>query len=205
MSVFCLLWVPAFYLLRKTSAGQSGSGGIWALLLGSITAVIQFLLGYFISPGGFGFSRWLFGFIDIVCLPVLVPLIIYALLVFVRGVSNNFDFANFALLWLIPVAAIRAISWSSTSDPVLLVIVPLLWTALGTGIPFFIHLMLERPRWYVFLASVPCLLILPVAAALSYWALFSQQFPQGIGLCVLVNIPSLVPLAAGLIRNNIRV
>jgi hypothetical protein len=202
MSVFCFLWVPAFYLLRRTSADEGGSGGIWALLLGSITAVIQFFLGYFISPGGFGFSRWLFGFIDIVSLPVLIPLVIYMFLVFIRGISSNFDFANFTLLWLIPVAAIRAISWSSTSDPILLVIVPLLWTALGTGIPFFIHLMLKKPRWYIFFASIPCILALPVAAALSYWALFSQQYLPGLGLCVLINIPSVVPLILDLIRNS---
>jgi hypothetical protein len=189
-----------FYLLRRTCSG--GSGGIWALLLGSATAFLQFFLGYFINPGGFGFSRLLFGFVDIVSLPVLIPLFIYTLLVLVRGISDSFDFANFTLLWLIPIAAIRAISWSSTSDPVLLVAVPVLWTALGTGIPFFIHLMMERPRWYIFIVSIPCIIVLPAIAALSYWALFSQEFLLGIGLCALINIPSLIPLAFNLIRNR---
>jgi len=189
MSFFCLLWVPLFYLLRRSFTGTSGSGSVWALLLGSMTAIIQFFLGYFVNPGGFGFSRWLFGFIDIVSLTVLVPLLIYLLLMLFSGFSGNIDFANFAMLWLIPVAAMRALSWSSANEPILLVAVPLLWTALAIGIPFFINWMLNNFRWYTVIISIICILILPIAASTAYWAFFSQQTALGFLLFFVTQIP----------------
>jgi hypothetical protein len=189
MSVFCLLWVPVFFLFRRTITGGTGGGGVWALLLGSITAILQFFLGYFISPGGFGFSRWLFGFIEIVSLPVLIPLILYALLYVFRGLSGSADFTNFALLWLIPVAALRAIGWGPTNDTILLISVPLLWTALAVGIPFFINWTANNFRWYTLIISFLCILILPVSAATAYWAFFSQQTLLGFLLLFVTHIP----------------
>ncbi|MDR2942541.1 MAG: hypothetical protein LBV17_08130 [Treponema sp.] len=188
MSIFCLLWVPLFFLLRRTFIG-GGSGGVWALLLGSITALLQFFLGYWLSPGGFGFSRWLFGFVEIVSLPVLVPLILYALLYFLRGLSGSADFANFALLWLIPVAALRAIGWGPTNDVILLISVPLLWTALAVGIPFFINWTANNFRWYTVTISVLCIMILPVSAATAYWAFFSQQTALGFLMLFVTSVP----------------
>jgi len=127
MTFFCLLWVPFFYLLRRSFVDEgASSGGVWALLLGSITAIVQFFLGYIIIPGGFGFSRFVFGFFEIVSFPVLVPLLIYFIMVLFRGFSGDIDFANFALLWLFPIGALRALSWSSMNDPILLVLTPLL-------------------------------------------------------------------------------
>ena len=189
MIFFCLLWVPLFYLFRRSVSGGRGSGGVWALLLGSITAIIQFFLGNLVSPGGFGFSRLIFGFIDVVSLPVLIPLILFALLFFLRGVSGDADFTNFTLLWLIPVAALRAIGWSSTNDPILLIIVPLLWTALAVGIPFFINWMIDNFRWYTVIASILCILVLPVLASGVYWAFFSQYTLLGFLFLVAVYIP----------------
>jgi hypothetical protein len=190
MSFFCLLWVPLIYLLRRSIVNKgSTSGGVWALILGSITAILQFFLGYFVSPGGFGFSRWLFGFIDIVSLTVIIPILVYLALIVFRSLSSDVDFANFALLWLIPVAGLRAIDWSAGSAPILLVVVPLLWTALAIGISFFIHWMMDSFRWYSIAASIIGILILPGLAASAYWALFSQQTLLGVGLLVATNIP----------------
>jgi hypothetical protein len=191
MSVFCLLWVPFFFLFRRTftGGGGGGGGGVWALLLGSITAILQFFMGYFINPGGFGFSRWLFGFVEIVSVPVLVPIVLYALLAFFRGLSGSADFADFALLWLIPIAALRAISWSSTNDVILLVSVPLLWTALAVGIPFFINWTANSFRWYSVIISILCILLLPLTAASAYWAFFSQQTALGFLLLSVTHIP----------------
>jgi len=189
MSLFCLLWVPLFYLLRRSITGAGGSGGVWALLLGSITAIIQFFLGDLVSPGGFGFSRILFGFIDIVSLPVLIPLLLYLLMFILRGFSGEADFANFALLWMIPVAALRTISWSAASDPILLVTVPLLWTAIACGIGFFINLMAGDFRWWKAVIFFPCIVLLPLIAAGSYWAFFSQQTLYGFLLLFAANIP----------------
>jgi hypothetical protein len=188
MGIFCLLWVLVFFLFRRTFAG-GGGGGVWALLLGSITAVLQFFLGYFVSPGGFGFSRWLFGFVEIVSLPVLVPLVLYALLYVLRGLSGSADFADFALLWMIPVAALRAIGWGPTNDAILLVCVPLLWTALAVGISFFINWAANNLRWYTITVSILCILLLPVSAATAYWAFFSQQTLLGFLLFFVTQIP----------------
>jgi len=188
MSVFCLLWVPFFFLFRRIFTG-GGGGGVWALLFGSITAILQFFQGYTINPGGFGFSRWLFGFVDIVSLPVLIPLILYALLNVFRGFSGSADFADFALLWLIPVGALRAIGWTPTNDIILLVSVPLLWTALAVGIPYFINWTANNFRWYTLIISILCILILPAAAATSYWAFFSQQTWLGFLMLFLTHIP----------------
>jgi len=200
MSFFCLLWVPLFYLLRRSFTGTGSAGSVWALLLGSITAIIQFFLGNLVSPGGFGLSRWLFGFIDIVSLPVLVPLLLYFIMLLFRGLSGEIDFVNFALLWLIPIGALRALSWSAEHNPILLVAVPLLWTSLAVGIPFFISWMTRKFRWYTVLISVICILLLPLIAASSYWAFFSQQTLLGFLLFFAANIPLALSLTFDILR-----
>jgi len=190
MSFFCLLWVPLFYLLRRSISGRGNPGGsVWALLLGSITAIVQFFLGYLVSPGGFGTSRWLFGFIDLISVPVLVPLFVCFIMLIFRRSSHDIDFANFALLWLIPAGALRALSWSALNDPILLVVVPLLWTAVAAGISFFISWMTNNFKFLIAAVSILCILILPVAAATSYWAFFSQQTLLGFVLLFVSNIP----------------
>jgi len=191
MSLFCLLWVPLFYLFRRAIVGSGGSSGsVWALLLGSITAILQFFLGNLVSnPGGFGFSRWLFGFVDLVSLSVIIPFLIYLVMIVFRGLSGDGDFANFALLWLIPVGALRALSWSPFSDPILLVMVPILWTALAVGISFFINWMMENFNPLIAIVSVLCMIILPISAAATYWAFFSQYTLLGFILLAVTNIP----------------
>jgi len=167
-----------------------GGSGVWALLLGSVTAILQFFLGNFIaSPGGFGLSRIIFGFIDIVSLPVLIPVVFYFLILIFQRFSAEIDFANFTLLWLIPVGALRALSWSSTNDPILLVLTPLLWTALAVGVSYFVKLMTTNFRWYIAILSILCILLLPAAAALTYWAFFSQHEVFGFALLAAVHIP----------------
>ena len=193
MSVFCLLWVPLFYLFRRSFSNNGGSG-VWALILGSITAIIQFFLGYLINPGGFGFSRFLFGFIDIAGIPVLIPILVYLIILIFHRFSGNIDFANFALLWLIPVGALRAINWGPTNDPILLIMTPLLWTSLAVGISFFINLMIKKFRWYTAAVSILCILIMPVLACVTYWAFFSQQTMMGLGLLIAVHIPLVLSL-----------
>jgi hypothetical protein len=200
MSFFCLLWVPLFYLLRRSIAGGNDSGNVWALLLGSITALIQFFLGYLVSPGGFGLSRWLFGFIDIVSLPVLVPLLVCFFMLLFRGFSGDADFANFSLLWLIPVATLRALSWSAYNEPVLLIAVPLLWTALAAGISFFISWMIGNFRWYTAAVSILGILVLPLISATVYWAFFSQRTALGFLLLFIAHIPLALSFTFNILR-----
>ena len=196
MTIFCILWTPLLYLFwHSLSRKNVGPGGIWALFLGSLVALAQFFFGNFIEPGGFGFSRWISAWVDIVVLPALLPLFLYLIFVlvsFFRVPSTPADFVNFALLWLIPSAALRAVGWSAAGDPVMLVLAPLLWTTLACGIPFFVDLLKAFPRWYVIIPSLLSVLLLPFLAATAWWALYSQRTSQGL----LLTIFALSPLLA---------
>jgi len=191
MLVFSVLWLPLFYLFRRSSQEKSGTGGVWALLAGSVVALIQFFLGDMVHPGGFGFSRWLYSFVDIVALPVLIPLLLYLPFVIFRKSTQAADYANFTLLYLIPGAGIRAVGWSSTADPVLLVLVPLLWTTIAVGIPFFFGCIMTFYRWFARIPSVLGILILPFLASASWWAFYSQRFWPGIIFLALSALPLL--------------
>jgi hypothetical protein len=195
MSLFCLLWMPLFYLFWRTMAKEnSSSGGVWALLLGSIVAIIQFFFGNLVNPGGFGLSRWVSACIDIITLPAVLPLLVYLALIWTRALTGTVDFANFALLWLIPGAAIRAVSWSAGNDPTLLVLAPLLWTAIAVGVPFFINLFLRFFRLYVIIPCGLCILALPFTAATSWWAFSSQIFSYGLLFLFISFIPLIISM-----------
>jgi hypothetical protein len=189
MSLFCFLWTPLLYLFwRSIAAPGRDSGEVWALLLGSVVAVVRFLLGSFIHPGAFGLSRWIGVCVDIVALPAALPLGVCAILVRL-GMLGRVNYANFALLWLIPGAAMRAVSWSALNDPALLVLTPVLWTAIAAGVSFFIALMGKSGR----LLAVPLAMavaVLPLLAATAYWAFFSQR--GWLGLLLL--LPTLAPM-----------
>ena len=199
MTIFCFLFIPIIYLFQRSLKDSNSSGGVWALLLGSIFAIIRFFMGDMINPGGFGLSRFLSAFIDIVSLPVLTPIIVFLLLINLRLIQGNIDFANFSLLWLIPEAALRAISWSSVSDPILLVIVPILWASIAIGLSFFISLIQDTSVLIIILLSLAILLV-PFAAAASYWAFFSQQTLMGFLLLLAAAAPMLVCLVLSFIR-----
>jgi ABC-type sugar transport system permease subunit len=201
MSLFCLLWTPLFYFFRKSSVleGSAGSGSVWALLLGSITALAQFLLGPVVEPVGFGLSRWLNACIDMIGLPAVLPLLVYFLFVFLRVVSGSADAANFALLWLIPGGALRAVSWSPQRDPSLLVLIPFLWTAVAVGIPFFINIILNTRIAVIIPASLG-ILIVPILAATVYWAFFSQDFFLGFLLLPITASPMIIAVIRGFLK-----
>jgi hypothetical protein len=197
MSLFCFLWMLLFYLFwRSIEAPETErTGEIWALLLGSAVAFIRFLLGSFVNPGAFGLSRWLSACVDIVALPAALPLLVAIILVRLRVFGGAVNYANFALLWLIPGAAIRAVSWSALRDPALLTLTPALWTAIAVGVPFFIHKMGKfRGRRLIVQAAAAG--ALPFLAATVYWAFFSQRNWLGMMLFVLTMIPAGVSTAA---------
>ncbi|GHV45723.1 hypothetical protein AGMMS49546_32220 [Spirochaetia bacterium] len=205
MSLFCLLWTPLFFLFKRSlsPAGEAGAGGVWALLLGSIVALTQFFLGAFVNPGGFGLSRWVSGCIDIVALPAALPLLVYLGLISLRILTGTPDFTNFVLLWLIPGGALRAVSWSAQGDPILLVLVPLLWTAIAVGIPFFLGLIINTAhRWVIFPAGVG-ILALPFLAATVYWAFFSQRTLMGFLLLFVTIIPLGVSTVSSMVREGV--
>jgi hypothetical protein len=162
-----------------------------------VVACVRFLLGSFISPGAFGLSRWLSACVDVVALPAALPLLACALLVRLGVLGGMVNYANFALLWLVPGAAMRAASWSALKDPFLLMLTPALWTAIAAGVPFFIVMMGRSGRWFV----IPLALagaVLPFLAATVYWAFFSQRNRLGILLFALTLIPMGVSTAVNL-------
>jgi hypothetical protein len=200
VSLFCMLWIPLFYLFWRSVTGHNASaGGVWAILAGSIVAMIQFFLGNMIDPGGFGLSRWVSGCIDIVTLPALAPILVYLFLVSFKFISGEADFANFALLWLIPGAGIRALSWSSAGDPLLLALAPILWTAIAVGIPFFIGII-QRGRLLVIIPSALVIIIIPFAASCSYWAFYAQRTYMGLLFLFAAVAPMLVSMILSFIR-----
>ncbi|MDR1240086.1 MAG: hypothetical protein LBK27_08220 [Treponema sp.] len=201
MSLFCFLWTPLFYLFRRSLGdAEGGSGGALALLLGGVAAVFQISFGPLIHSGGFGLSRWMSGFVDIVALPALIPILVYLLFTAFRLLSGAADFTNFALLWLIPVAAIRSVGWSSLNDPALLVLAPLLWTAIAVGIPFFIGIAASARPWVLILAGL-AILAIPVLAATTYWAFFSQRTLSGFCLLLVVLAPAVVSVIQSAVKS----
>ena len=204
MTLFCFLWTPLFYLFWRSLNDESAlEGGTWALLMGTVIAFFRFFLGTFVNAGGFGLARWFSACVDIVALPASLPFIICVVFASFRIISPQANFTNYAFLWLIPVAAVRALGWSSQNNPILLMAVPVLWTAIALGMGLFIRIV--QNGWG--LALIPAILgaiVLPLVAATAYWALFSQLTFLGISLLCL----SLVPLAVSLFlsfldtRNN---
>jgi len=197
MSLFCLLCIPLAYFIRR-SPGERKS--IWALPLGGLALIVCYFTGSLITPGGLGFSRWMSGFVDIVSLPVLVPLLAALLLVMLRIFPDSLDLAGFTLLWLVPLAAIRSISRDAPASPLPLVFIPLLWIAQGVGMPFFIGLILKKPRWYVIIPSILGIAALPLVATTSWWAFFVQRSLLGFLLLVISFIPAAISVMSDLKR-----
>ncbi|MFP3088750.1 hypothetical protein LQZ21_00305 [Treponema sp. TIM-1] len=190
MSLFCLLWIPLFYLFWISLSPEDAPRlyDFWALFLGSLTALASFFLGPLIDPGGFGFSRWLSAYIDIVCFPVIFPIIIGFLLSLTPLSPGCGNSAKFVLLWLIPGAVMRTITWGVRKDPLHLVLVPLLWSALAAGIFFFLTFLRNRGKVFVF-SLIIGFLLLPAAVAASYWAFFSQKLYLGLLFLIIALIP----------------
>ena len=198
MSLFCLLWTPLFYLFwRSVTGSQSFAGGVWAILAGCVVALLQLFLGFAIDPGEFGISRWLSGCVDIVVFPALYPFLVYLLLIGFKIIAGPFDFANFAQLWLIPGAIIRALTNGSQNDPISLILVPVLWTAISVGVPFFINLILNSRKIVIIFASLGIIMV-PFAAASSYWAFFSHKSSLGFLLLAAAAAPALISLILSL-------
>jgi len=194
--------MPLFYLFWRTvSENDSPAGGVWALIAGSVVAMAQFFLGNLVEPGGFSVSRWVSGFVDMVALPALAPLLVYLFLAGFKIVSGTMDFANFALLWLIPCAAIRTLGWSSLNDPIPLILTPLLWTAIAVGIPFFIDII-QRGRILLIIPASFAILVIPFASVCSYWAFYTQKVSLGFLCFSIAAVPMLVSVTLSFIRSG---
>ena len=199
MALFCLLWVPLFYLFwRSLNEEVVPEGGIWALILGTIVAFVRFFLGALVDPGGFGLTRWISACIDVVALPAAIPYVVCLIFALFRLIPSQANFTNFAFLWLIPVAAVRALGWSSQSNPILLMATPVLWTAIVMGMGLLIRLVQTDWGWIAIPAILGAIAI-PLAAATSYWALFVQRTILGLSLLALCLVPTVISIVISVI------
>ena len=202
MSFFCLMWVPLLYLLRRSISSARGGWYLWALLTGCAFTALQYSVGPLIPPGGFGFSRWLSGFFEIVSMPVIISFVLCALLVKLRALPASVSYADFALQYLIPLAAYRSVNWISPGHPEFLVVVPVLWTAQAVGIPFFFGLVAKNTRWYVLFVLSLGVSLLPVAAATTWWAFYCQRPIVGLVLLFVSIIPAAVSVILDFSRHK---
>ena len=203
MNLFCFLCLPLFYRLWRSIRGAHTPGGVLALVGGSIAVLLQFLVGPLVDPGGFGLSRWVSGLVDVVVLPAIAPIVVYVLLVCFKLIGEGVDFAGFTLLWLIPSTIIQAlsISWGAQTDPLLLVLLPILYTAIAVGISFFIELMASGNPITIAL-SILAILVIPFASATSYWAFFSHQVLIGFLTLFVAAAPMLVSTVLSFLRGE---
>jgi len=199
MGFFCLLWVPLAYVLRRVLAAGSGTGGIWAIIFGSAAVILRFFAGPLVDPEAFGFYRWLSAFVDIVSIPVLAPIVLYLLFVEMQVIPQKTDYIGFTLLWLVPMSAFRVTHWISPPSPIMLVLVPVLWTALAVGIPALFACARRRDGWVGMAPFVLCMAILPFSAATSWWAFFSHQPLTGLVFLGISVTPALVALASAVL------
>jgi len=203
MSIFCLLWVPLFYFFRRSIADRKTGMAGWALLLGCAAVFIRYLTGPLIEPAGFGLSCWLGGFIDIIGLPVLVPIVVCVLLIAFRMFPSDVDIGGFTFLWLIPVTFYYSVDRSLLYSPLMLVLVPLLWTTQVLGLSFFIDCIIKYRRWYIIIPSIPAIAVLPLIASSAWWAFYSQQTRIGCLFLFVSIIPAMVSLIVEWGRNKI--
>ena len=175
---------------------------IWGLPLGALAVIARYFCGSLVTPGGFGLPRWMSGFVDIAGLPALIPLIVCGALVILRIFPRNVDYAGFALLWLVPLAAIHAISGNFPPSPIPLIVVPLLWSAQAVGIPFFMSGMTDNPRRHIVFFAGLGIAALPVAAVTSWWAFFSQRTLWGFLLLFVSLIPAVISVCVDIKSNS---
>jgi hypothetical protein len=199
MTLFSFAWVFLFYLFwRSVSGGRESTGGFLALFFGLITALVQRFAGppY---PGAFGFLRWISSFVDLAAFPLLLPLGLCLLFLVLNIFSGSLDLTNFLLIWLLPCSLFRALSLESFAPPLESVFVPLLWTSLAVGMPFFIYSAMELYGMVRILSIAGCVL-LPFAGVTAYWAFFGQRFFLAWSLAAL----TLLPMASSMTFSFIR-
>ncbi|MDR2483184.1 MAG: hypothetical protein LBD08_06090 [Treponema sp.] len=200
MSFYCLLWGPLIYLLWRSLSPEKTLGaaaGICAVILGSAAALSRYSFGSFFDAEGFAWSRWLGILADWIALPALLPMAAYCLASAPFRRFRPAGLRDFTLLALIPQGAEGVLTWSGRQDPALLVLLPLLWTALASGIPFLLGPIMEKRR-RIIAPAVLGILLLPSAAASASWAFF-VHYPLAGYLCGgLVCIPMGLAIAFSL-------
>jgi hypothetical protein len=190
MSLFCFLIIPLFIAFRHSLSRSCGRKGLTlAFALGLIASFLRSAIGDVIPAGLFGFLRWVHLFIDRSAFPALLPLAGWALLRKFRGTTFDVELADFALIWLVPVAASRAIAWSASGNPAELVLMPLLWLSIVVGVPRLIDAAEEEFGIRAFGAATLAVL-LPLIGTTAVWAFFTHRPLLGSFLFVICAAPA---------------
>jgi hypothetical protein len=199
-----MLWIPlVLFLWDSLDTRERGSlGGVWAFILGTLLSVLHYLLYPFIKVSGFGLSLWFYALIDIVFVPVALPLLVFALFTALELPGGGADPVKFVLIALVPAGVLRAIGWSGQNAPLYLVLVPLIWAMFALGVSFLVRLASGNfPLWLITILSV---IVLTPAAAAVFWAFYRQMPFISLLFLALFSTPSLIALViAGLARRTI--
>ncbi|GHU23632.1 hypothetical protein FACS1894172_02590 [Spirochaetia bacterium] len=191
MTLFCLLWVPLFYVLWCSRSPHYGNVNILIpLLAGGCGALLYRFAGPFLPPGRFDMERWFHIAADVIAVPVLPPLILSLIPI---AAGKQIDSTGFSLIYLIPVSAIHSVDKSLLNDPIYFVLPPILWTTVVVGIPFFSRLFYKKRNALIPVAVMAIIAVFLIAAS-SYWFFFCQQQIPGIVLLGLNVIPVFIAL-----------
>ncbi|MDR0408968.1 MAG: hypothetical protein LBH18_01020 [Spirochaetaceae bacterium] len=192
MVLFCVLWLPVFYLFWLTlRPAGSNSGELYALFVGGMAALARFFIPSIIDPYGFEICRYLSAFMDYTSLPVLFPMIAAKLIRRFYPRCGITDYIGFTLLALVPAALVSSIVWSANHDILRLVLTPLLWTALVLVFYPLIRLAANNTLGHKIVAifgTVLYTLLIPFV----WWAFFCQRTLIG----TILLFPSFVPMIA---------
>jgi hypothetical protein len=198
-----MLWTPLFLAFRRAledreEKTEPGAALVWAFALGTVFAVIHFIAGSFVRAAGFGISRWFYAFIDIV-LPAALPFPAAFLLRLSRPrcfTPSAAAFRAFAFIALLPEGVFRALLWGDSANPLLLLFVPLLWTAVAEGMTFFAGALRHKG------AAILGLALLPIAAPFSFWAFFGQRTLWGAAMFIVTAIPACLSITLSRGKNR---
>ncbi|MDR3325083.1 MAG: hypothetical protein LBS82_03725 [Spirochaetaceae bacterium] len=204
MLVFFILWLPIFFGFWKeirpkpvcSDARAAFLENICAIATGTAYAVVRFVQADFVQAGGFGLSRYLSACVDYAALPVVLPLVVCAAFhriqkqFFHRGWTP--DWTGFILLSLTPVALVCAVRWGSEKNPLLLVLTPLLWTALAVAVHPLLRFIAKGPSTPRLVVGVAGIVPLPFLASAAWWQFFIQRNLVALGLLAVLVVPAVL-------------
>ncbi len=175
MSLFCFLLVPLFLSFRHSLGYERGGrkGLTLAFALALAAALLSRAIGDVVPAGLFGFLRWAHLFADRSALPALLPLAAWYALKRFRGAAFDAERTDFILVWLIPVAALRAVTRSAGGDFSDLVLAPLFWIAIAVGVPPLIDAVGKEYGIRAF-ASAASAVLVPILCVTADWAFFAH-------------------------------
>jgi hypothetical protein len=167
---------------------------ICAIAIGTVYGILRFFSPNFISASGFGISRYISAYIDYAALPVIIPLI--ACCVFSRIQKKVFhldwtpDWTGFIILSLIPVILVSAVRWGNEKNPLLLVLIPVLWTSLAVAVHPLFNFIYKKPSLIRPIIGTAGFVLLSLLSAAVWQQFFIQENLIAFGLLAALLAPA---------------